>query len=87
MNYASEWLYSPIDEELENKLYFLDFDQKDDSEKRRLVKKKKKSTPKDDYSRVEDYFTDQLDKKLQEDLNSKGISTMKKYGLLMKEKI
>lgn len=28
IDFYGEWLYSPVDEELENKIYFLDFDRK-----------------------------------------------------------
>ena len=32
IKFYSDWLYSPIDEEIENKLYFLDMDDNDNIE-------------------------------------------------------
>jgi hypothetical protein len=90
LNYTSEWLYSPVDEELENKLYFLDCKPTEDLDEENTRKKIKKSATKDDYFKVEDYFRDKLEKKLLEDLNNNkniSLATMKKYGLLMNEKI
>lgn len=79
-----------MDEELENKLYFLDCKPSEDLDEVNTRKKIKKSTTKDDYFKIEDYFRDKLEKKLMEDLShNKNISlaTMKKYGLFMNEKI
>jgi len=91
LKFTSEWLYSPVDEDLENKLYFLDFKANEDSGHGKLIKKIKKSpATTDDYSKVEDYFRDQLEKQLNEDINNKSnisLTTMKKYGLLIKENI
>jgi hypothetical protein len=81
-------LYSPVDEELENILYFIDFNSNQDIEEKKLIKKK--SIPKDDYFRLEDYFNSKLEKKLVEDLidkNNTNFATIKKYGLLINEKI
>lgn len=81
-------MYSPVDEELENILYFIDFNSNQDIEEKKLIKKK--SIPKDDYFRLEDYFNSKLEKKLVEDLidkNNTNFATIKKYGLLINEKI
>ena len=81
-------MYSPVDEELENILYFIDFNSNQDIEENKLIKNK--SNPKEDYFRLEDYFNSKLEKKLVEDLNNKNntnFATIKKYGLLINEKI
>lgn len=90
LNYASEWLYSPVDEELENKLYFLDMDLKEDDREKK-ISIKNKSSSKDSYFRVEDYFKDELQKKLNEDINNNNnytnLASIKKYGLFINDKI
>ena len=98
LNFASEWLYSPIDQDLENKLYFMDFKTKEDKENEKqilnkvnvLVNKNKKFDTSKQMYKIEEFYQDKLDDIFEEDLNTlrkENGKMEKKYGLLINEKI
>ena len=91
LNYASEWLYSPIDEDLENKLYFMNLDNIKDEDLGLLDKIKEKVSSKDKLKDskiidIEDYFKDKLYDLLNKDLENDDLDSNKNKNRDIKEK-
>ena len=76
ISYASEWLYSPVDEELENMLYFMDFEKMTNEDLSILNKIKKKisfhENNRDNIRSIEDYYNGKIYDLLKNDLDNKN---------------